>query len=889
MKNKVVFVTLVLLFLIIGASNSIATSNYSGGNIKQNYYSGDFISGSIQVNLQNESYDSVISSNLNGKITLRELLSKNGLKSGVDYVCSNSECSTQYSLGNLVNIAAVYSSQSSLVGFKLASGNDIKIQNVNLDVSGTAIPACRNQIGVDLFDQPQHVLQNTKFTNVTCAQRYTGCYDDTLPDSSYSLANLSSIGYCIKQKLPAAPAYQLGAKLIAPAVAPNEKIFMDIYPSDFSTTPLGECILPNATQSVQEVSCITDYGGITEQEYYICVSSDKPSSAYLIRTEHSGQVCGAKTPDPAGVSFDFNIFAQPLGYDSPSFTLDNDLFNLVYFRENFTNVAQDYLQQKYAGDCNNNACIIPLAIHGDDQSVSLFNPSLTYTSAGIQLSENNLYDVKKESAKISSNNIILNLLPAQFAIPYGTQPTNFILYINNKTIINTPINVTKGVAFDIQPRFALIGVPVQFSIQSQENISNASWTFSDSAVVSNGLSVVHKFASQGEYNVMVQITTREGKTSSRTLKIAVGEAQASANDLLSISRQRIANLEGNLSSLPIWVQSSIRTKLNVSLLNSSLENIATKLAFASNDTEFITSINNIESLDIPSSLAYTRQGTYPLALLYTHTDFSAISKISGKDNYSSASLQPDLINWLNDNYDAQINLKVVSSQTYGSAQDLATLVQLTLTPKPNIGATGNQYLIINYPAAAIQFKEQYGQKAIDSSTYIPIKFESKVVEFMIPDGIESDSLGMYLSPDLNQLGVSSEVITPVADNSRTQTLTIIIGLISVLVLVCVIAFVLQYWYKRRYESYLFKKGEDLYNVMTFVYNSRNSGLKEEDIKKKLSSSGWSREQIGYAFDKLSGKVLGIFGIPIFRASQEKDIKDEIQRRQQGGDIRFIKR
>ncbi len=409
MKSKVVCLATILLFSVLAISVTDASSNYTGESVKQTYYSGDFISGSISLNLQNESYNSVISSNLNGTITLGDLLNKNGLKSGIDYICSSSDCSTQYKLGDIINVIPIYSGQPSRVGFKL-SGSNINIQDVNLDVSGTSAPSCTNQLGVDFFDQPQHTLQNTKYSNQMCAQRYTGCFNESLPDSAYTFANLSSTKYCIKQKLPPAPAYQLGAKLNTTTSTPNEKIIMDIYPSDFSTTPLGECILPNATQSMPEVSCITNYGSITEQEYYVCISSDKLISDYIIRTEKSGQVCGARAPSTSGVPFDFDLFAQPLGYDTPTFTVGNDLFNLIYFRENFTNVAQDYLQQIYNGDCTKNDCIIPLTIHGRDQTVSLTNPSLTYTSGGIPLSEINLYKVNKESSKVSANNLLVNLL-----------------------------------------------------------------------------------------------------------------------------------------------------------------------------------------------------------------------------------------------------------------------------------------------------------------------------------------------------------------------------------------------------------------------------------------------------------------------------------------------
>ena len=130
-----------------------------------------------------------------------------------------------------------------------------------------------------------------------------------------------------------------------------------------------------------------------------------------------------------------------------------------------------------------------------------------------------------------------------------------------------------------------------------------------------------------------------------------------------------------------------------------------------------------------------------------------------------------------------------------------------------------------------------------------------------------------------------------ATNSKgTQNLVLTLGWLGVVILVVVLAFFLQMWYKNNYEKNLFKKGDELYNVMTFIYNSRNSGLSDSDIKKKLSTAGWRGEQINYAFDKLAGKVLGIFGIPIFRATQEKKVREEIERRQvKQADARFIKR
>jgi len=100
---------------------------------------------------------------------------------------------------------------------------------------------------------------------------------------------------------------------------------------------------------------------------------------------------------------------------------------------------------------------------------------------------------------------------------------------------------------------------------------------------------------------------------------------------------------------------------------------------------------------------------------------------------------------------------------------------------------------------------------------------------------------------------------------------------------------LQEWYKKYYEKSLFDNKNDLYNIITFVYNSRRSGLTNSDIKIKLESVGWSAEKIIYIMRKIDGKRTGMFEIPIFKIFENKKIKKEIENRQGSPvDTRFIK-
>ncbi len=879
MKKGIVFSAFLVFFLAAFVSADISVS---GNNIKQTYSSGDYISGSITLNMQNVSYDSILSTNLNGSITIGDLLNKDNLREGYDYNCSSVGCNNQYNIGDKAVIEPLYSGSPNLVGFKL-TGSNIQIQSMSLKITGDSSPGCSAQIYANMFDNSSKPIQNNKYLNQTCSVRSSGCFDSTLAESSYTLANISSTPYCIKQTLGAAPAYMLGAHVISPGNISNDQLKMDIYPSDFSTTPLGECLLDNVSQQgYADVSCNVNYAGASQQNYYICISSERQTSAYLIKTEQTSPTCGAKAPDPTPIQKDFDIYVQPLMYDSPAYTLSDNLFNVVYYRENFTTDAQNYIQQNYNGDCVTNSCILPISINGADQTVSFSNPSLVYTSSGIPVTETSLYSLNKTSSEVNAQNIVLNIAPAGFSIPYGNQPGSFVLSLDNQTILTVPINVSLGVLFDVSPKFALIGIPTNFGISAGNNITSASWNFNDGTQAQSGTSVIHSFSQAGIYTANVQVSTSDGKTGSRAIQIIVGEPEASANELLNLDKNRIKDIESNISAMPDWIQPIIRNRLNITNINDSVNYISAKMAYASNSTEFISVITELQALDVPSNIAITKSGEYPLTLAYSHID---LSPLSGQINLTTSKLEGSLVSWLNDNYDSKINISTLSSSSQSGSQPILSVINITLNPK---SATSGDNLVINYPLDAISFKEEYGQKQMGSSTVIPLSGASQSISFGIPSDVGIDSLGIYVYPSDISKVAPAESIAPAENTAPKQTLTLALGIASIILLVCVIAFVLQFWYKKKYESYLFKNNDDLFNMMTFIYNSRVSKISDIDIRKKLSSTGWTKEQIAYAFDKLNGKVLGIFGIPIFKASQESKVKAEIEKRQ-SADGRFIKR
>jgi hypothetical protein len=88
-------------------------------------------------------------------------------------------------------------------------------------------------------------------------------------------------------------------------------------------------------------------------------------------------------------------------------------------------------------------------------------------------------------------------------------------------------------------------------------------------------------------------------------------------------------------------------------------------------------------------------------------------------------------------------------------------------------------------------------------------------------------------------------------------LIVVIGTIAVIGVVSYI--LIGKWYQRRYESYLFKDRNDLYNIINYIHASKNKGLKGIEIEKNLRKSKWTAEQISYVMKRYAGKKVGILG------------------------------
>ncbi|GAG37460.1 unnamed protein product, partial [marine sediment metagenome] len=241
----------------------------------------------------------------------------------------------------------------------------------------------------------------------------------------------------------------------------------------------------------------------------------------------------------------------------------------------------------------------------------------------------------------------------------------------------------------------------------------------------------------------------------------------------------------------------------------------------------------------------------------------------------------------------------IESKTYSfyfddsTQQDLISYVKITLKPKQDLDEF---YFVINEDSSNMKFNGDVNTKDVNSATAIIFselsKSESKTIEFLYPKKL-SLNLPFYISPEFKNLQVRPVVgvcnnnkrcekeLGETSKNCRTdckplgRTVFLLIGLF---VIAFIIYIMIQEWYKRHYESALFPNKNHLFNLINFMSNSINQGLKKSEVFGKLKQIGWVNEKLGYAWKKLHGKRTGMWEVPLFKFVENKRVQRELERR-----------
>ncbi len=909
MKKKngfilIIFVVVaIMLFSIVNASISVGRiGNTSRGYSLSNSYSPtSALTGTLNVSLTNEPFNSNILAQFNeqnDRIDLKNFLDN----AGAGYTCSSSSCGMVYSTsgsGESSKVVTISAGSSKLVGLKISGNNIAVVSSFIIAVASNAASSCITPLKIDVLNDGSFEWTAHNSTSDACSSNEDyGCYESSRKQSdAFITTNL----YCEKITVSPSPKIKIGADISG--AASGIKFIMSIS----SETRQENCEF--IASSSGEQGCIVNISTVQEEEFDVCINAKTNADA-------NNYTLGTEAYTPCGYSGDevrdFAIFAKPLKYDAVgSFGLRTSELqtHALGVNSDLESYVSDFIDSNFSGRCSD-GCIIPINFSaGVDQEIILSGISLFYeSSGGVSTREDKIYDLSLAPSTISMNYSLLDLSKADLNVPPAYGNITLDLTIGDTAIIsNTQITVLQTPIINlVYPQKVPAGIEVIFkAYTSGANISSYGWDFGDNSTEqqTSGNTVEHRYANMGSYTLTLTVENSLG-TSTKSFVIQTLSPADYIVDIINQSRVNIAALRININTLPAWIKNYIQTIINPDTLEAQINTLnADYLAAGGSSSTYVEIVNSLQELNIPSSIDVQGLGSIDFMIDKTLVDISVVqgvgagTPIAGKTEiYRNA-----IYSWTNTN----LNINVEGT-SYSSIDDvsepIASAFRVSILPRG--GATlGEIYMIINRPLSSLTFSDSsLAPRQLGDLTGIVISNlgNGKTIEFLTSGNIGLLEAPFYLMPKLSALSLVGTEIDVCNNNGecdrskgenwkncRTDCKpigTTFLWIFFIFFLAFCAYIAAQEWYKKRYEDFLFKNKNDLFNLINFIDNAAKQGMKKEEDFKKLNEKGWTKEQMVYAWKKVNGERTGMWEIPIFRIFEMKKVREEIAKRRQAGNM-----
>ncbi len=900
MRLKIFIYLLVIFLILIGVNLVFATVilGNSSGDIETSYGPGDILRGWINISLDGEDLSSKITY-YDQNITILDLIKNN---SATNWNCTPIDCKYSYSAmdGNNIKTFNLIKGENNAIGLWVKGVMGESVNDIYFNVSSDSINACSQQLLIDATEDNDMDWIPTRGSGDYNCSKSMGNYD---PNQQLTSGSLSpTIQYCEKMTVPPMASMQVGADITKNSGTGT--ITMSVY--DMDINPIGNCEIPTIPSSGEYYCNISSVGFLNYTDIYVCI---KGPDGYQIKGESSGNVSGFRDLDSHnGFTMDYSIFVKGGKYDR----IGSFIFNSDSFRDYIADMGargdlkeylRNYLSAKYNNNCPD-GCVIPFKfIGGEAQQVILSNLVFKYGTTSLNVVDNKFYNLIKRDPKLNSGFLRLDLSYANFKVPDATDNHTVSIRINGgDSIIRKDITVKLiPVISNLTPLSVPALVPTNFVVTMKVTGANMSyrWNFGDNSTeeITNRTSVTHIFGAIGNYQVNIKAIGSNMQVN-KTFNVQVISPRSMINSTIASYEADLANFERQLGNYSGIVRAEIEMYVNLSNLKESVG--AQKRVFNENiidDTHAVQIMRELISLKIPTRVYISRTAKPSIFIMSRdQLDLDRLSNLgAGNKEGSFDENYKSINNWIRDNINVTFESKSYSISFRDKADEqLFTNVMVNLNPKSKIDEL---YFIVNGNTDKIKFKEDYGEK--DKLDFYAITLSEldapKTIDFICPTIIDYLNLPIAMSPEFSKLTIEpvvqncnlnkicekelDENSSNCSDCKKSWLWIALIGLLILMVIFFVVYIILQEWYKRRYESHLFKDRNQLYNLINFINNSETQGIPKIEYLKKLREMGWSSEQLTYAWNKLHGLRTGMWEIPIFRGSENRRVKQELLKRQ----------
>ncbi len=861
MRNIFVFCIVFAIFLTGVASASFNIGNLSS-NIETNYGPSENIRGWVNISLQNEPTNSVFSDSFENSITLIDLLNLNGFS--LNGSCSTRDCGSDYSANNgeqTKNFSLGYASQK-IIGFKLTG--DIKsIDSVNFTIESNAPSSCINQLKIDILNDGEIDTGNYKSGEGTCAN-FNSCFN--ISEESTEVP-IGVTPFCQKMNLPESPGFTLGA-WIKEFSNSTKTITMALY-SLHGGDPLATCNL-NSTSGEGEKSCSVNYLVKKSEEYYVCIYSDKSDMAHKIRGYiplDSSKACGFNGQPTYGkkATAAYQIFANGKRFGGVgALNINNSLSG----GKTTSDKIKDYIINKHGSLNCSNDCVIPIKIISNlNQSITLKGLSIVYGKTDLPgIIENKFYDLEETPAVINLNFKKIYLDKSNFSVPSSYGNHTFTLEFSGEDIVSKKIIVEKvPIINSLSPTSTASAYPTIFTVilDSPGNITKYEWDFGDNKTeISSTNKITHIYSSKGNYKMKITITDKSQKTSYKTFDITVNTPEKIINSTIKEMKEDLTNISEELKKFTSFEQQKLNSALDIENLNKAITELERDFKIKTSEAEINEIMSKLVELKVPKSvMATSSSADYIPFLPKNETIDMEFLKSIGGGNYDSnreEEYKTAVIFWMFTNIDTALKFKEFSAIYKQSEEPILSIFELKISEKKSVDY---DYFLIISGLDNLEFDSNYLEREKDGAKYITLKEDNYKILFSTTEEVDFFDLPLFISPEISKLDlVEKDIPSFIESHKKWYVFSLVIAILLVLGLIVYI--LLQRWYKVKYENYLFKERNNLYNLMTYMENSKKNGLSEEMIKSSLKKSGWNSEQIAYVIKKYQGKRTGMFEISL---------------------------
>ncbi len=864
MKRVTLLFVLVLLCanFVFAYDLNVTVANNS---IKQAYAPGELISGKFNMNLTNAPVNLYFSSEF-GTMGLREFLKANGLP----LTCENSNCSDIISLANAGETTKLIVLNGSGEKRYALAITDSGVSITRLLVNFSSNFPESDSLPLDIIVADSISVGYNYFSSAYTRQVTSGCFDSNSPSMDLG-RDLDSTGYCEKVSLQSSSKYLIGANISGSGLADLEFSLRN------NIQELGKCSFSlnsgTTTTFTNSVSCLVNTTSVNPAgNYSICVKNTY-SNNYKIKSETSGSNCGYHgiSAINANSTNDYAIYVKLPRYaaaTASSFSLDEI--------NGGKSILQSYIFANYPSGCAN-TCVIPIKFKGTNQNLNVQNIALSYNANAGSTTVNKIYEINYVTRKANFSGE-LNLEKFNWSLSgFGNKSFNLeLLGDGTKKILNSTLRVLSlPVIEGISPMIFPAGIDALIfaNVRNPGNYSRYEWDFGDnsSKVVTNVSYAKHFYSNVSNYTLTIKFG--EGNyTTSNSFTVSAVNPKDYLNSTFSNKRTNLNHANTDLLALPSWYQNYVSRKVDLDYYQTELNRLESKRTVAYTEQEFLEVAKGIYNLNMPFTILATEKMTGPLVGDYNQFNPLIVQEIfpSSIENDSDVYRGP-IFAWQLKNIQAMVTkTKLQLLDEKGKFSDIILVYDVSLTSS----SKDESYFVIQKDFVDVNFNSaNTGGKKAGSSTYVTIPSEGTVSFSFFVNG--SQEPVMFVSPKLSLLATSQRVgvcnynarceknLDENSDNCRSDCAPIgwtWFWLILFLFCSLIVYTILQVWYKRKYEEYLFRDRNEMYNLISFIENARMSKLSNNQISAILVQKGWDKDQVEYALLRSEGKNPGMFEI-----------------------------